>query len=77
VRLVASFGLRVYLHFFNSYNATYGSLETVIILLLWLYITGLAILIGAELNAVIEAEDRHTTLQASAIRRVERRMKFA
>ena len=75
--LVASFGLRVYLHFFNSYNATYGSLGTVIILLLWLYITGLAILIGAELNAVIEAEDRHTALQASAIRRVERRMKVA
>ena len=75
--LVASFGLRVYLHFFNSYNATYGSLGTVIILLLWLYITGFAILIGAELNAVIEAEDRHTALQASAIRRVERRMKVA
>jgi membrane protein len=75
--LGASFGLRVYLHFFNSYNATYGSLGTVIILLLWLYITGLAILIGAELNAVIEAEDRHTALQASAIRRVERRMQVA
>lgn len=75
--LVASFGLRVYLHFFNSYNATYGSLGTVIILLLWLYITGLAILIGAELNAVIETEDLHSALQASAVRRVERRMKVA
>ena len=38
--LVVSFGFRVYLHFFNSYSATYGALGAVIILMLWFYVTG-------------------------------------
>jgi membrane protein len=53
--LAASFGLRVYLHFFNSYSITYGSLGAVIILLTWFYISGLMLLIGAEINSQIEA----------------------
>ncbi len=52
--LLVSVGFRVYLHFFNSYSKTYGSLGAVIILMLWLYLTGTAILIGGEANAVIE-----------------------
>lgn len=52
--IAVSFGLRVYIHFFNSYSKTYGSLGAVIILLLWFYVTGLAFLIGAEVNAEIE-----------------------
>ncbi len=57
---VASAVFRVYLHFFNSYSRTYGSLGAVIILLLWLYVTGLAFLVGGEVNAEIEhaAADR-------------------
>lgn len=51
---VVSFGLRVYLHFFNSYSKTYGSLGAVMILLLWFYVTGVAILVGGEVNAEIE-----------------------
>jgi len=56
--LAASFGLRAYIHFFNTYSKTYGSLGAVIILLLWFYVTGLAFLIGAEINSEIEAAAR-------------------
>lgn len=52
--LLVSIGFRVYLHYFNSYSATYGSLGAVIILMLWLYLTGAAVLIGGELNSEIE-----------------------
>jgi membrane protein len=50
----ASVLFRVYLHFYNSYSKSYGSLGAVIVLLLWLYITGLAILVGGEINSEIE-----------------------
>jgi len=52
--VASSFGLRLYLQYFNSYSKTYGSLGGVMILLLWFYVSGLAFLIGAEINAVIE-----------------------
>jgi membrane protein len=51
--LAASFVLRVYLHFFNSYSSTYGSLGAVIILMLWLYLSGFALLLGGEVNSAI------------------------
>ena len=53
--LLASLGFRTYLHFFNSYSVTYGSLGAVIILLMWFYITGLMLLLGAEFNSELEA----------------------
>ena len=52
--LAGSVGLRIYLHFFNSYSVTYGSLGAVVILLLWFYITGVMILLGGEVNSEIE-----------------------
>ena len=52
---ISSLGLRVYLHFFNSYSVTYGSLGAVIILLTWFYLTGVMLLLGAEVNSQIEA----------------------
>jgi membrane protein len=52
--LLISLAFRVYLHFFNSYSATYGSLGAVIILMLWFYFTGAAVLIGGEVNSEIE-----------------------
>jgi membrane protein len=52
--LLVSFGFRLYLNFFDSYSATYGSLGAVIILMLWFYLTGAAILIGGEINSEIE-----------------------
>lgn len=50
----ASGVLRAYLHFANTYSKTYGSLGAVIILMLWFYVTGLAFLIGGQINATIE-----------------------
>jgi membrane protein len=45
----------VYLHYFDNYSVTYGSLGAVIVLLTWFYITGLMLLIGAEINSEIAA----------------------
>lgn len=55
VWLLASVGFRIYVHYFNNFSVTYGSLGAVIILLMWFYITGLALLLGAEINSQIEA----------------------
>jgi len=52
--IAISMGLRLYLHFFSSYSATYGSLGAVIVLLLWFYLSGIAVLSGAVLNGVLE-----------------------
>ena len=51
--LVVSLLFRLYLQFFNSYNKTYGSLGAVIVLMLWLNLSSAAILVGAEVNAVL------------------------
>ena len=52
--MAVSFGFRVYLHFFNSYSKTYGSLGAAIVLLVWFYVTGFSFLVGGEINAQIE-----------------------
>lgn len=54
--LMVSLGFRLYLHFFNSYSATYGSLGALIILMLWFYLTGAVILLGGEINCEYESE---------------------
>ncbi|MEP7206231.1 MAG: YihY/virulence factor BrkB family protein [Casimicrobiaceae bacterium] len=52
--ILASFGFSVYTSNFGNYSAVYGSIGAVIVLMLWLYITGLLILVGAEINVVLE-----------------------
>lgn len=52
--ILFSGGFRLYLRYFDSYAATYGSLGAVIILLLWLYLTALVILIGGAINAIFD-----------------------
>nr|WP_218910750.1 YihY/virulence factor BrkB family protein [Nocardioides thalensis] len=54
VWLVASALFGLYVANFSNYNATYGSLAGVIVFLLWLWITNLALLFGAELDAELE-----------------------
>jgi membrane protein len=54
VWIVASVGFAFYVATFGSYNKTYGSLAGVIVFLLWLWITNLALLFGAELDAELE-----------------------
>jgi membrane protein len=52
--LVASLAFRFYVINFGSYDETYGALGAIILLMLWFYLTGLAIIFGAEANAEIE-----------------------
>ena len=73
VWLVASGAFALYVSQFGSYNKAWGSLAAVIIMLTWLWISGLALLFGAEVNAETErsrelrrGEPAHGELQAPA-----------
>ncbi|CAE6727267.1 YihY/virulence factor BrkB family protein [Nitrospira defluvii] len=63
--LALSLGFKVYVEHFGNYNAAYGSIAGVIVLMLWLYLTGMVMLLGGEINAQIEQA-------AAALRRGER-----
>jgi len=54
--LLASIGFSVYVETFGSYAKTYGSLAAVVVLLMWLWLTAYAILLGAEINAESEQQ---------------------
>ena len=56
--LIASISFSIYVSNFASYNETFGSIAGVIILLMWLWISSFIILLGAELNAEIEAQTK-------------------
>jgi membrane protein len=52
--LMASAGFRLYVQNFGSYTAVHGAIGAVIVLMLWFYLSGFALLVGAELNAEID-----------------------
>jgi membrane protein len=54
VWVLASWGFSLYVTNFGKYEATYGSVGGIIVMLLWMYISSLVLLLGAEVNAVIE-----------------------
>ena len=56
VWVVASLAFALYVSHFSSYNKTYGSLAAVIVFLMWLWISNLALLFGAEVDAELERE---------------------
>ncbi|MFX0544447.1 YihY/virulence factor BrkB family protein [Roseovarius sp. S1116L3] len=61
VWLIASIGFAIYAANFGSYNESFGSLGGAIVLLMWLWISAYIVLMGAELNAEMEAQTRYDT----------------
>jgi uncharacterized BrkB/YihY/UPF0761 family membrane protein len=57
--LVGSLAFRFYVVNFGSYNETYGTIGGIMVLLLWLYISALCVIVGAEMNAEIEHASDH------------------
>ncbi|HSL59237.1 MAG TPA: YhjD/YihY/BrkB family envelope integrity protein [Acidimicrobiales bacterium] len=61
--LIASIGFSLYASSFGSYNETYGALAGIVVALLWLWITAVVVILGAEINAELEHQtDADTTV---------------
>ncbi len=59
--LAVSFGFSVYINNFSNYSATYGGIGGVIMLMLWLYVSAILLMVGGQINAVMQA--RHDILE--------------
>jgi membrane protein len=60
---LSSWAFSIYVSTFGNYSSTYGSLGGLIVLMLWLYISGLVIIVGGEINAVLSRNKRNWTVK--------------
>ncbi|MEW9500745.1 YihY/virulence factor BrkB family protein [Jeotgalibacillus marinus] len=58
--LIISFLFAYYVGRFSNYASTYGSVGGIIVLMVWLYLSGIIMMIGAQVNAIMAAKKRHT-----------------
>lgn len=65
--VLGSAGFSLYVNNFGSYNATYGALAGVAVLLLWLYLTSYVVLLGAEVNAESERQTERDTTRGEPV----------
>jgi membrane protein len=66
--VLASLAFQLYTANFGRYDATYGSIGAVIVLMLWFYIAGLVMIVGAEIDAVLERRARSGTFEKIEVR---------
>ena len=66
--LASTWGFTQYVEHFGKYNVTYGSIGGVVVLMLWLYLTGLIFILGGELNAILEHDSRDAKAKAKGAR---------
>lgn len=63
--VASSLAFKLYVSRFADFNATHGAIGGIIVVLLWFYVSSFAILIGAELNGVLEQARRDSTLHTN------------
>ncbi len=66
--LASTWGFTQYVEHFGKFNVTYGSIGGVVVLMLWLYITGLIFIVGGELNAILEHASKDAQSKAKGAR---------
>ena len=69
--VLASFGLKAYMDHFSSFTSSYGTMGAVMVLMLWFYLSGMAFLIGGEVDAIIDREKTGMKKQGRRGRTVE------
>lgn len=67
--VAASLAFAWYVQNFGGYSATYGSIGAVIVLMMWLYISGIAILVGSEINVLVQAPEGSACGKAEGLQR--------